>query len=248
DARGRADHGETGISAKPLGELTHGELLAPRELDCALPAALAGVAFGDFRQRPVGIEARGIVAERDRERGDGVIVVNEAVEPRPLGARLLYRVADHDEAGRQNLQVITGTSGLLGAGLDVGVELAPGGEVRLRREHGFRCFRRELAAGLRGPGLDDNRPALDRARDVERAAYRQVFALVVEDMQLVGVEIKSALGVAGGGVVRPTLAKTGHYVVEFARAGVALAMLHVVVQPEIACRIRIGGGDDVPAG
>src|SRR5262245_63193331 len=103
--------------------------------------------------------------------------------------------------------MIARTSGLLGAGFDIGVEFAPGGEVRLRREHGFRRFRRELTAGLRGPGLDDDRPALDRARDVERAAYRQVFALVVEHMQLVGIEIKSAIGVADEGVVRPALPK-----------------------------------------
>src|SRR5215510_3467654 len=45
DGRGRADYGETGIAAKPLGELAHGELLALCELDRALPAALARIAF-----------------------------------------------------------------------------------------------------------------------------------------------------------------------------------------------------------
>src|SRR6516162_10742507 len=68
DGRGRADHGEPGIAAKALGELAHRELLALRELDRTLPAALAGVAFGNFGQWPIGVEARGIVAERDRER------------------------------------------------------------------------------------------------------------------------------------------------------------------------------------
>ena len=131
DGRGRADHCEPGIAAEALGELPHRELLALRQLDSPLPAALAGIAFGDFGQWTIGVEARGIVAERDRQRGDGVVVVNEAVEPRPLGARLLHRVADHDEAGRQNFQMIARTSGLLGAGFDVGVELAPSGEGSL---------------------------------------------------------------------------------------------------------------------
>src|SRR5262249_56077267 len=101
------------------GELRGGELRAVRQFDGPLPAALAGVAFGDFGQRPIGVEARGIVAERDRQRGNGVVVVNEAVEPRPLGARVLYRVADHDEAGGQNFHVVAGTSSLLGAGFGV---------------------------------------------------------------------------------------------------------------------------------
>src|SRR5262249_47800806 len=125
--------------------------------------------------------------------------------------------------------MIARTWGLLGAGFDVGVEFAPGGEVRLRRDHGFRRFRRELTPGLRGGrvltggvrgrGLDDDRRALNRARDVERAAYRQVFALVVEHMQLVGIEIKSAIGVADEGVIRPAIPKAGLHVVELARAG-----------------------------
>src|SRR5262245_63095633 len=80
------------MAAKALGELPHRELLALRQLDGPLPAALAGIAFGNFRQRPIGVEARGIVAERDRQRGDGVVVVNEAVEPRPLGDRKSTRL------------------------------------------------------------------------------------------------------------------------------------------------------------
>src|SRR5262249_19519185 len=71
---------------------------------------------------------------------------------------------------------------------------------------------------------DDDRPTLDRAGDVERAAHRQVFALVVEHMQLVGIEIKSAIGVADEGVIRPAIPKAGHHVIELARAGVALSM------------------------
>src|SRR5262249_44762380 len=122
--------------------------------------------------------------------------------------------------------MIARTSGLLGAGFDVGVELPPGGEVRLCREYGFRRFRRELATGLGGPGLDDDRPTLDRAGDVEWAAHRKVFALVVEHMQLVGIEIKSPIGVADEGVVRPAIPKASHHVVELARSGVALGMLH----------------------
>ena len=54
--------------------------------------------------------------------------------------------------------------------------------------------------------------------------------------------------VADEGVVGPAVPQAGHHVVELARAAVALAVLHVLVEPEIERRVRIGGGDDVPAG
>ena len=102
----RADEGEAGIAAESLGELAHRQVLAPRQIDRALAAALAGVGFRNFGQRAVGVESRGVVAERDRERGDGAGVMDEAVELGPLGARLLDRVADHDEAAGQDLEVV----------------------------------------------------------------------------------------------------------------------------------------------
>ena len=137
---------------------------------------------------------------------------------------------------------------LLHAALHVGVELAPGREVALRREHGFGGLGGELAAGLGGARLHDHRPALDRPRDVERAAHREIFSLVAEHVHLVGIEEDAALDVADEGVVGPGVPQAGHHVVELARAPVALAVLHVLVEPEIERGVRIGGGDDVPAG
>ena len=68
----RADNGEAGIAAEPLRQLAHGEVFPRRHRDDAVARALAGVALGDFRQRLVGIEARRIVPERDRQRGDAL--------------------------------------------------------------------------------------------------------------------------------------------------------------------------------
>ena len=65
---------------------------------------------------------------------------------------------------------------------------------------------------------------------------------------LVGVEVDAALDVAHEGVVGPAVPQAGDDVVELARAAVALAVLHVLVEAEIQRRVRIGGGDDVPAG
>ena len=73
------------------------------------------------------------MAERDRQRGDGVGVMHEAVELGALGARLLHGVADHDEAGRQDLEVVAGAPGLLRPAFHVGVERAPDREAATAR-------------------------------------------------------------------------------------------------------------------
>ena len=134
------------------------------------------------------------------------------------------------------------------AALHVGIEGAADFEVRLRGEHHLRRLGRKLAAGIGGAGLHDHRPALDRARDVERAAHRQIFALVVEHVHLGGIEVDAALDVADEGIVGPAIPQAGHHVVELARARVALVVLHVLVHAEIERRVGVGGGDDVPAG
>ena len=137
---------------------------------------------------------------------------------------------------------------LLHAALHVGVERLAGLDVRQRGEHHFGGLGGELAAGVGGAGLHDHRPALHRARDVERAAHREVFALVVEHVHLVGVEEHAALDVADEGVVGPAVPQAGDDVVELAGALVALVVLHVLVHAEVERGVRIGGGDDVPAG
>ncbi len=120
-------------------------------------------------------------------------------------------------------------------------EIGPGGEHDLGR------LGRKLAAGVGGTGLDDDGPALHGAGDIERAAHREVFPLVVQHMQLVRVEIDAAVDVAHEGIVGKAVPKARHHVVEFACAGVAFAVVHVLLQPEVQRRIGIGGGDDVPA-
>jgi hypothetical protein len=109
-------------------------------------------------------------------------------------------------------------------------------------------FGRELAAGFRGTGLDDDRPALDRTRDVKRPAHRQIFALVVEHVQLVRIEIKPAFRIADEGVVRPGIPEAGHDVIKFPRATITFAVLHMIGHAEIQRRVWVGCGDDVPAG
>ena len=136
---------------------------------------------------------------------------------------------------------------LVHAALDVGVELLPVGQAAAAGEHGFRGFRRELPAVVGRAGLHDHRPALHRAGDVERAAHREIFSLVVEHMHFGGIEIQPGFDVAHKGVVGEGIPQARDHIVEFARALVALGVLHVIFKPEIQRRVRIGGGDDVPA-
>ena len=85
----------------------------------------------------------------------------------------------------------------------VGVEFAAGVDGARRREHRFRGLGCKLPAGFRRAGLYDHRPALDRARDVERAAHGKIFALVIEHVQLVGIKKQPVFDIADEGVVGP---------------------------------------------
>ena len=69
-----------------------------------------------------------------------------------------------------------------------------------------------------------------------------------EHMHLGRIEIQARFDVAHEGVVGEGIPQARDHVVEFARPLVALGVLHVVIKPEIQRRVRIGGGDDVPAG
>ena len=103
----------------------------------------------------------------------------------------------------------------------------------------------KLPAGLRGAGLDDDRPALNRARDIERTAHLEILALVIEHIHALGVEINFRLDVANERVLGETVPEPGHDVIELARAAIALVVLRVVVQTEIERRVRVRGGEDV---
>ncbi len=83
--------------------------------------------------------------------------------------------------------------------------LLAGGEVALRREHRFRCFRRELPAGLRRSGLHDHKPALDRPRDIERSSHGKISTLVIEHMHFRWVEENAMLNIADEGVIGPAV-------------------------------------------
>ncbi len=238
DGLRRADHGEAGIAAEPLRELAHGEILP-------LPPSRPPARGRSCWRCSPGFRA---AARRDRSAMRRARARSTArrwrCRNRPgcracarLARASSTRVADDDEAGRHDLHMVARPAGLFHAAFHVGIEFAPGGDVARRREHRLRGFGGELAAGIGGAGLHDHRPALDRPGDVERPAHREIFALVVEHMQLVGIEIKPALDVADEGIVGPGIPQPGDDVVEFAGAAIALAVLHVIGHAEIERRV-----------
>ncbi len=105
--------------------------------------------------------------------------MNLAVKQGSFLFSFLDTVADHDKGARQNLQVVAVAAEPVHAALDIGIKLLAVREAAAAGEHGLRGLRRKLLAVFRGAGLNDHRPALHRAGDIERAAHGKIFSLVI---------------------------------------------------------------------
>ncbi len=161
--------------------------------------------------------------------------MDEAVEQSPLLARLGGGVADDDECPGHDLHMLGVAPKPLHPSSDIGIKRLRVGEIAAAGKDHLGSLGGELAPGVRRAGLDDDRPALDRPRDVQRAAHRQEFALVVEDVQPLGIEIDAVFDIADKGVLGPAVPQPGHDIEEFAGAPIALAMLHMLGHAEIEC-------------
>src|SRR5712692_2844187 len=144
--------------------------------------------------------------------------------------------------------MIAGAADPLRAPLDVSVEALRVGEIAAAREYHLRRLGRDLSSRFGRSGLDYDRPTLDRAGDVEGTAHRQEFALVVQNVQPVGIEIDPVLDVADKCVVCPAVPEARDDVEELARAAVARRVLDMLLKSEVQRRIRVGCRDEVPAG
>ena len=78
--------------------------------------------------------------------------------------------------------------------------------------------------------------ALRRTGAVERAAHREILALVIEQSDLVAVEEEPALLVEDEGVVGPAVPQILDDIDELAGALVAVIMLDMLVAAEILAR------------
>ena len=169
---------QPGITAKPLGELAHGQSLIFRQVNGALAAGVTCIGLGDFRQRAFGVEPGSVGADRDRERGDGAFVVDAAIEQRTLFASLFIRIADDNEAAGQDLDQLGITAGFDHAPPDVAGECLSFCKGAGRCKDRLGGLSGELAARIRSAGLDDHRPALHRTANVERTADVEILATV----------------------------------------------------------------------
>ena len=156
--------------------------------------------------------------------------------------------ADHRiEAGHDFCPVVAAAVASQ-SGPYVCVELPALFECGLRGEHQLGGAGGELAAGIGGAGLHQHRPALRRTRDVQRAADGEVFAPVVQRVQLVGVEEDAAVLVADESVVFPTVPQAGDDLGELHRTVVAIrvrVMLLAAVVEGLGLVVR---RHQVPAG
>ena len=69
---------------------------------------------------------------------------------------------------------------------------------------------------------------------------------MVQPMHPRGIPEDAAFLIADEGVFRETVPKPGHHIMEFTRTRIAFGMVHMFRHAEIARRIGVGGGDNIP--
>ncbi|CUX62418.1 hypothetical protein AGR5A_Lc90046 [Agrobacterium genomosp. 5 str. CFBP 6626] len=100
---------------------------------------------------------------------------------------------------------------------------------------------------LRRAGLHIDRPALRRARQVERTPYPVEFAIMTGRVNAVRIGKKTALLVGDDGIVFPAVPELRHHIDKFSRLTVTVGMWRMLLEIEVSGR-RIGRGrHDVPA-
>ena len=163
-----------------------------------------------------------------------------------LGDRL--GLADHHGEGGQHLAGLRRAAVCRQAGLDVVVEGDGVGLAVRRAEDHLRPARGEFAAALGGAGLQEDRAALRRARDGQRAAAADEAAREVGVADLGGVDEDALLPVQDEGVVVPAVPEGGAGLEHLVAAVVALVLRRDAVHAEVAGLEVGGGGHHVPGG
>ena len=72
-----------------------------------------------------------------------------------------------------------------------------------------------------------------------------MLALVAEHVQLLGIEEDAALDVHDEGIIGPAVPKARDHIEELAAPLVALAMLDMLLEPEVPGGLRVRGGDEI---
>ena len=142
---------------------------------------------GRLGNRPVEGKRRQVMPEavgQDLQSSDRIADVAESCQ---LPFCVRFGLADDRANARQDLQVI-GISPELGrTSPQVCGECFRRLQFLLDRIDDLRDGCGEIAAGVRCAGLNDDRVALRRPRDIERTVDREIFSFVIEDVHLVGI-------------------------------------------------------------
>lgn len=122
------------------------------------------------------------------------------------------------------------------------------GECGVDREHEVGLGGGEVLARGGDAGLHQDRVALRRAGDVERAADVEVLAMVVKGVDAGGVGEHAGGLVRVDGAVFPGVPKAAQHVHELCSPAVAGVVLHRGTRAEVGCLLPGGGSNDVDPG
>ena len=202
-------------------------------------------AFGDrLVQWQVGEIRLEIAAET--EAAD--VRVHQFLQPHMLGLGLIARGADHHRHSGQDAQRFRIAIVLRHATLEIDIALLGAGRIGIAREHDLGGAGSEFPAGIGRAGLDDDRMALRRPRDVEGAIDGEEFPRVPGHVHAIRLEVVAGIAVVFESVLVPGVPELFHHVDELAGTLVAQRMWRQLGVAEIPCGVVVGRRDDVPAG
>jgi hypothetical protein len=118
----------------------------------------------------------------------------------------------------------------------------------LRCEDPLGEARCHLAADLGRAGLEQHRVALRRPRDIQRAAYREMLALMVQVMQLARIEVPFRVAVPDKGIVVPAVPQSPHNFDKLDCPVVTGIVLIMLLASEVEGFGDVRRGDDIPPG
>ena len=130
----------------------------------------------------------------------------------------------------------------------VGIKVLRGGFRHMGGEHRIGMPSRELAAGIGRSCLDQHRPSLRTARDVERPRDGIEIAAVLDRPDAVWLCVKTGGAIVDHGVGRPTVPEVFHHLHELFTAGIAVGMADLAAAAVV---LRRGGEPrrhDIPGG
>ena len=117
----------------------------------------------------------------------------------------------------------------------------------MRGEHRLGVPRGKSLSGVGRTGLHKHRPALRRARQVERAFHLIMCARMIDRPNAVGIGVAPAGPVVEHGIIGPRIPKTFHHAHVLLGALVTVGVADLANAAEVTARLRRPCRDDVPA-